>query len=347
MRHFAWLAVGLLAQVAPLAAQRGTAEQLRQAHTLYDQLELERAARVLRVLLSPQWAAPIQPAQRVEAFKLLGATLVLVGRVDSGVVSFRNAVQLDPFADLEPEEFTPAQVGAFARARRQVFAVATRPVAAGRVDPRMQRIRFPLATTHAAAVRAELRTRDSVVMVFESGVEGVAEIAWDGLVSHGRLAAPGRYELRVRAASRLMPRTDSASLYFELRAETPPLEDTLPTLAPTDLLPELTPPSAGAGELGKGLAIAGGVLVIAGPLANGALGHENAAKPAIVASAGILAGVIAFVAGRKRRDIPANITANRTRLTERRAANAAIGVRNAERIAATILVVTPAAGVGP
>jgi hypothetical protein len=214
------------------------------------------------------------------------------------------------------------------------------------VDPRTQRIRIAFATTHAAGIRAELRTRDSVVKVFESGTAGVSEIAWDGLTSYGRLAAPGRYELRVRATSRLMARTDSASTYFELRAETAPLEDTLPPIAPLDLLPERTPPSAGAGDLGKGLAIAGGAFLIAGPLANGALGRDGT-RPAIVATAGMLAGVVTFVAGRKRRDIPANMAANRARHEERRATNAAIGARNAERIAATILIIAPAAGVGP
>ena len=44
----------LIVVAAPLAAQRTTAEQLREAQTLYDQLELERAARALRLMLSPQ-----------------------------------------------------------------------------------------------------------------------------------------------------------------------------------------------------------------------------------------------------------------------------------------------------
>lgn len=336
----------LFALAAPLAAQRSTAEQLAQARALYDQLELERAARVLRVLLSPQWEAPVQTAERAYAFKLLGATLVLVGRADSGVAYFRSALQVDPFTDLEPEEFTPAQVGAFVRARREVFAVATRPVAGVRVDPRVERIRFTYATTHAAAIRAELRRGDSVAVVFEAGAEGVAEIVWDGL-AQGRLTPPGRYQLRVRATSRLLDRTDSASTYFELRAETAPMEDTLPAFAPADLLPERTPSSAGTVEIGKGLAIAGGVVLIAGPLTNGALGRDSGAKPAVVAAAGIVAGIVAFAAARRNRDIPANVATNRTRQDERRAANEAIRARNAERVAATVLIVTPAAGVGP
>lgn len=344
MRRGAFLPLAFLALAAPLAAQRTTVEQLRQARALYDQLELERAARALRVLVSPQWTAQMAPAERVEAYKLLGATLVLVGRTDSGVVSFRSALQLDPFTDLEPEEFTPAQVGAFARARRQVFAVAVRPVTETRVDPRSQRLRFAFATTHAASVHAELRHGDSIVTLFESGGEGPGELVWGGLTAQGRLAPPGRYELRVRGTSRLIERADSVATYFDLQAETEPLEDTVPSLM--DLLPERTPPSASVGELGKGLAVAGGVLVIAGPLTGSALGRDDRAMPAIVAAAGLVAGIVAFVAARKRRDIPANVAVNHGRQEQRRAVNDAIRARNAARSAATILIVKPAAGVG-
>ena len=341
-----WFAA-LLAAVSPVAAQTTTAEQLSRAQALYDELELERAARLLRAVISPQWSEPVQPAQRVAALKLLGATLVLVGQADSAVTHFRNALQLDPFTDLEPDEYTPAQVGAFARARRRVFAVATRPVTEARIDPRLERIRVAFATTHAAAVQAELRSGDSIVKVFESATEGTSEIVWDGLTSRGRLAPSGRYEMRVRATSRVITATDSASAYFDLRTDTAPLEDTLPELAPGDLLPERKPASAGVAELGKGVVIAGGVILIAGPLTSATLGSDDGAKAAIVASAGVLAGIVAFIGARKQRDIPANVTLNRTRLDERRVANQAITERNAARVAQTVFIITPAAGKEP
>ena len=338
-------ALVLLAILAtPLAAQRTTAEQLREAQTLYDQLELERAARALRLMLSPQWTAPVETPQRVEATKLLGATLVLMGRADSASAHFRAALRLDPFTELDADEFTPAQIGAFARARRQVFVVGVRPVAPSRVDPRTDRIRFAYATTHSAAIRADLRRGDSVLARFEAAGEGPAEIVWDGLAA-GRLAPAGRYELRVRAASRLLERTDSASTYFDLRPDVAALEDTLPPIL--DLLPERKPGSAGAVELGKGLAVAGGVFVVAGPMAGSALGDEDFAKPAVVAVAAIAAGIVSFLAAQKQREIPANVTANRDRQDARRVANDSVRARNAARVAATHFVITPAAGVGP
>ena len=69
-------------------------------------------------------------------------------------------------------------------------------------------------------------------------------------------------------------------------------------------------------------------------------------QPAIVAAAGLIAGIVAFVAARKRRDISANVAVNHGRQEERRLVNDAIRARNATRIAATILIVKPAAGVG-
>ena len=334
----------LILVAAPLAAQRTSTEQLREAQTLYDQLELERAARALRLMLSPQWTEPVETAERVAATKLLGATLVLMGRADSASAHFRAALRLDPFTELDPDDFTPAQVGAFARARRQVFVVGVRPVPPSKVDPRTQRIRFAYATTHSAAIRADLRRGDSVVAQFEAAGEGPAELVWDGLAA-GRLAPAGRYELRVRAASRLLERSDSASTYFDLRTEIAALEDTIPPIV--DLLPERRPGSAGLLELGKGLAVAGGVFVVAGPMAGSALGDEDAVKPAVVAVAAITAGIVSLFAAQKQREIPANVTANRERQDARRIANDAIRERNAARVAATQLVIAPAAGVGP
>src|SRR6185503_6495470 len=173
--------------------------------------------------------------------------------------------------------------------------VAVRPVAAARVDPRTERLRFAFATTHAANVKADLRRLDTIVTSFEVGSQGPGELVWDGLAG-GRLVPPGRYELRVHATSRLLQRTDSAATYFDLRYEIATLEDTLRSLTAADLLPERTPASAGFKELGKGAAVAAGVFVIAGPLSSGSLGRGDGARPAVVASVAMVAGIVAFIA---------------------------------------------------
>jgi len=345
MRRVALAVAAVMMFGAPLVAQRPAADDLRQARALYDRLELERAGRMLKALVLPARDPAPSPAELVDAYKLLGATLVLMGQVDSGVVAFKAALERDPFVDLEPEEYTPAQVGAFAQARRQVFAIAARAPAAMRVDPRTERLRFAFATTHDAGIRAELRLGDSTVTVFEQVSAGFSEIVWNGLTATGRLAPPGRYELRIYGASRVLEQTGLVSSYFDLRHETEAFEDTLPPIAPAQLLPERTPATSGLRELGKGAAVAGGVMLIGGALSQSELGNDNA-RPAIVAAAGLVAGVVAYVASHKRRDIPENIAANRNRLEAVRVANDSIRAHNEAKVARTILVVSPAAGVG-
>jgi hypothetical protein len=302
---------------------------------------------LLHRIVSPQWPHAITPVQRAEAYKYLGAAVVLLGRQDSAVALFRTALEHYPFTDVDPEAFTPAQVGAFALARQQTFAVAIRPVTGARVDPRTDRVRFPFVTTHTAALQAELRQSDSAFTILESVAAGVGEVVWDGLGPDGRLAPPGRYELRITATSRILPRRDSARAYFDLAYDHSPLEDTLPPIPPESLLPERQPGRVALGEIGKGLAVGGGVFVISAVLANGDLGRDEGIRPAIVAGGASLAGVIAFLERRRSRDLPQNIAANHRRREERSQANAAIRARNAARLAGAVLVVTPAAGVGP
>src|SRR5258705_529748 len=172
-------------------------------------------------------------AQRVEAYTYMAASLVLVGQRDSAVSYFAAALARDPFADLDPLEFTPAQTAAFAAARPRVFAVAARPAPAARVDARTERIRFTVATTHSAALEVRLQPLEagtSAFALFEGESEGSREIAWDGLTPDPRLAAAGRYMLSVVGRSRLSARTDSARIFFLVAHEAVTLEDTLPDL---------------------------------------------------------------------------------------------------------------------
>ncbi|HXV89817.1 MAG TPA: hypothetical protein VD707_00515 [Gemmatimonadales bacterium] len=348
MTRARWLLALAAACAGPLAAQGGTADQLARARALYEELQIERALPLLREVVSPQWPFEVTVAQRVEAYTYLGAALALARRTDSAVVYFRAALERDPFVQLDPERFTPAQLQAFARARRETFAVGTRPIRSGRVDPRTDRVRFIFVTTHAAAVRAELRAAGAGtrLVLFEADADGVRELAWDGLGPDGRLAPPGRYELHVDAASRLRNVQDSAHLYFDLRHDVRPLEDTLPGLGAADLLPERASASAAAGEIAAGLGVAGGALAISGLLANSALDGAGTGA-AVVAGVATVTGLVAYIARRRHPEIPENVAANDRRRDERRAANDSIRARNAARLAQTALVLTPAAGVGP
>ena len=327
-----------------------TTQLLQQARALYERVDIERALPLLQRVVAPDWPFSVTRAQRVEAYTYLAASLVLVGAADSAARYFRAALENDPFTDLDPRRFTPGQLAVFRNARRLTFAVGARPVGALRLDPRTERVTFTVVTTHVATLRVEVRSTEAPVgrVLFQGESDGLRELSWDGLMADGRLAAPARYALLVGGRSRLEGgRSDSTRVYFDVRHELPTLEDTLRDLRPNQLLPEHYPPSAATRDLIKGLAVAGGAVLISGAVADGGLGSRNAAFPATVAATATLTGVIAFVWRRHHPDAPGNVAANARRRQERQLANAAIQRRNAERIAQTILLIAPASGVGP
>jgi tetratricopeptide (TPR) repeat protein len=332
----------------PARAQTTSAELLSRAKTFYAELEIERALPLLRQLLSPGWPFEISRAERVEAYTYLGAALALAGRNDSALVYFSAALEWDPFTDLNPARFTPAQARLFGQARTRTFAAGLRPVATARVDPRTEFIQFTVATTHAASLDIGVRHVDSAsaTLVHSGENSGLREVRWNGLVAGERLAAPGRYELTVAAASRLMARGDTARAYFDLRHEVEPLEDTLPDLGLDALLPERRSASAAAGDLARGAGVAATALLIGLALWDDDLGG-GVGTVGIVAGVATVTGIVGFARLRRHPEIPENVATNARRRLERQAANDAIRLRNNDRIARTILLVDPAAGAEP
>ena len=91
--------------------------------------------------------------------------------------------------------------------------------------------------------------------------------------------------------------------------------------------------------------MAAAALLIAGA-ANGDLGGSERGGADVVAATAAVTGVVAFLVYRRHGVIPENIAANARRRAQRDSANASIRGRNADRIAATLLLVSPAAGEG-
>ena len=347
MRRLVW-AVAIAASAAPaLAAQGSTAELLGQAHQFYERLEVERALPLLRQIISPNWPFEVTRDQRVDAYKYLGACLAVAGKRDSAVLYFRAAIERDPFTDLDPSLFTPAQLATFAEARRRTLAVAVRPVQRGRVDPRTARVTFTVVATHPALVDVKLSAigAGSPLSLFQGTMDGVREIAWDGLLADRRLAPAGRYTLGVVGRSRVTGASDSARVYFDLRHEVAALEDTLPGLDRRAVLPERISVDAARRDVAKGLGVAAAALLITGA-ANGDLGAGERGGADVIAAAAAVTGVVAFLVHRRHGAIPENVAANARRRVERDSANARVRGRNADRIAATVLLVSPAAGEG-
>jgi len=341
-RRAAALGLALLLAVPTItAAQAGTAELLQQARQLYERLEIERALPLLRQVVSPEWPLEVTNAQRVEAYKYLGAALVLRGKRDSAVLYFRAALERDAFADLDPAQFTPAQEGAFAAARRRTFSVGTRPIPETRVDPRTGRLTVTVVTTHAAMLRATLRALGGTdyVVLYDGPNDGAREIGWNGLGPDGRLATPGRYDLAVVGHSQLTTQADSLRMYLDLRHEVEPLEDTLPLLGAGELVPERHAESTAGKDLLKGLGVAVGALAVGSLLGNDRLGTGREGR--IMAGAATVGGIAAFSYRHAHRAIPRNVALNDARRAARDTANAAIRRRNEDRVAGTLLLITP------
>jgi len=339
----------LAALVTRAAAQTRTDELIGQAETLYNQLQVERALPILRQVVSPAWPFEVTREQRVHAYVLMGAGLALTEARDSAVLYFRAAIERDPFVDLDPQRFTRVQIAAFTDARQLTFAVGARPVAPARIDPRTERFTFVVLTTHEGGLRVELQAGGTVdpLVLFDGASTGLREVAWNGLLADGRLAPPGRYELTVAGQSRLGPGVDTERVYFELRHDVAPLEDTLPALRPDELLPEQRPRTAARGDLLRGLAVAAAALLIPQTVGNHRLDGSSAILPGGVAAIATVTGVAVYTQHERHRTIAENVAANAQRRAERAAANAGVRQRNDARLAQAALVITPAAGLGP
>ncbi len=347
MRRLVWAALLAVGAAPALAAQGSTEELLVQAHQFYERLEVERALPLLRQIVSPNWPFEVTAAQRVDAYKYLGACLALAGKRDSAVLYFRAAIERDPFTELDGSRFTPAQLATFDEARRRTLAVAVRPVEPARVDPRTTRVTFTVVATHAALVDVKLSAvgAGTPLVLFQGTLEGVREIAWDGLLGNRRLAPPGRYTLAVAGRSRVTGASDSARVYFDLRHEVVALEDTVADLDQRQLLPERISPEAARRDVAKGAGVAAAALLIAGA-ANGDLAGSERGAADVVAATAAATGVVAFLVHRRHGAIPENVVANARRRAQRDSVNAGVRARNADRIAATVLLVSPAAGEG-
>jgi len=338
----------LLALAPPLAAQSNTAEMLQRAKRLYGEVEVEQALAILRQIISPASPYVVSPEQRVEAYKYLGAALALQpgpAKRDSAVTYFRAAIERDPFVDLDPQRFSPGQLSAFSDARNRTFAAAVRPVRGDTLVPGSNQITIQALTTHRAQLRVELRSAAGARRtLYDGDNEGLREVRWDGLLGSGALAPPGRYELDVIGTSRLVQLTDTASAYLDVAHLHPPLEDTVPSFAAGDLLPEQYPTSVATGNLLRGLGVAAGALLIQTALPSSTLGSGNALLSGAVAGAGVVSGVVSFALRQHNRSIPANIAENARRRAARETQNAAIRGRNAEKLRQTRLVIAAATG---
>ena len=330
---------------AGVSAQQSTAQELRRAIQYYNSFNIEGARPILENILSPSYLRSVTPDQRVTALKYLGASYAVLDRPEKAIEYFSAALDFDPFTSLDPREFSATEMGAFNEAKRQIFKVAIRPVAARIIDSTHV---FRLVTTHRANLTVTLvDTRDPSrqEILFQAENDGLREIPWNGLLRNGDRADSVIYELRAEGRSMLTGGTGISTVdrqLFRIEHAFAPLEDTLPSFAPNELLIEEYQQSATWLDLVKGSAVAAAAIGI--PLF--ALNNDVPWKghAGIAATVGAATGGIAFQYRRSHRKIPANVAENERRRAQRNGFNAQVQARNAARVAQTILMICPATG---
>jgi tetratricopeptide (TPR) repeat protein len=335
--------LAMLITAGPRSAEaQSTAESLAQATKLYEDLQVERALVLLRQVISPSSPYEVSREQRVQAYVYLGASLAILGMRDSSITYFRAALERDPFADLDPTRFTERERAAFGEAKRRTLAVAARPLAPQRLDPRTDAIPIVIVTTHDASVNAEVVAAGdtSGVRVFERQIEGVRELSWNARLAGGRIAPPGRYRLVVRGRDAAGV-TDSSSIGFELVHDVPPLEDSLPALGAAELAPERWPRSSAVRQVARGAVFALSGVAISSLGSSRLRGSSGRPLGVGIAIAGLATGVAGAVDRIRHPVNQGAVIENQRRRDALTARNAAIAARNASRLAQLRIIIIP------
>ncbi len=350
-KRFALVAL-LSAAPATATTQGATADLIARGITAYEAFQVEAARPLFQQVISPSYVNPVTPDQKVTALKYLGASYAVLGIPDSALTFFQAALEFDPFTDLDPAKFSSSEQGPFNNAKTKVFKIGVRSVDAQVVDPRADSTayRFRLVSTHRVRMTVELvRQPDTTLKesLFDGDIDGPREIRWSGFLnSVQRIADSSTYQLRVSATSTLIPTAPRATETQFLRVEHAyePLEDTLPTLPDSMLLPAQIPGLAPWLDLVKGVAMGGVAFGIQAITGNSDL---NWRLHALVASGvGVVSGGASFIYRRANRAIPENVTENARRQQQRTTFNDGVRARNAQRLALTKLIITPLTGAG-
>jgi hypothetical protein len=337
-----WSALLLIALPSLLHAQGSTEDNLKKAIDMYQAFNIEGARPILLNIISPNYLLSVTPEQKVRALKYLGASYAVLDKADSAKVFFTAALDFDPFTDLDPREFSAAELGAFSEAKTRIFKVAVRPIVPQKLDSNFT---FRLITTQRTNLIVEIvkQSSDSArERLYQSDNDGPREIRWGGFTRSGARADSGLYEIRATT----QPQGVVATQLFKIEHVFEPLEDTLPSIPQSDLLREQYQPSAPWLDLAKGGALAAAAVAL--PLI--ALGKNAAELPSYTAHAGAAAGLglaaatISFSYRRSHRAIPENVRENTRRQQQRMLFNAGVTARNRDRIARTIMLICPATG---
>jgi hypothetical protein len=246
--------------------------------------------------------------------------------------------------DLDPAVFTSQERQMFALARQRTFVVGVRASSDSGFTPGQGRVSLRFVTTQHARVSASVRRPGTTepLATFRWTAEGASVPPWDGLDQKGERLPAGRYQLDVTATATADSASDTVAFRFDLAYDHEPLEDTL-AFDPRSLLPERRPPSIARSHLAAGIALASFAIVVPNVIGHGDL--DGTRKHAVVmASVTASGGIASFFMLRRGSGIPGNVLENARRREEHVRQNREIRERNAARLAAARMRITPTGG---
>jgi hypothetical protein len=333
------------------SAQAAAAQLLARAETLYNNSSIE-AARQLFVQVT-NYKGAVTTAQRVDAYKYLGASYAVLGVKDSAASYFVAALDIDPFTTLE-STFGGDEQAAFSSARKTIFKAAIDTISQKAIDPQSSKTdssiyTFRIVTTHSAKVTVDLllRSDSSKQQILYSGNnDGARDIPWNGLILAQR-ADSGIYELRVTAIDPATPLTpDKPSVLFRVSHVYEPLETPLPPITAADTLVSQNGKMAPVWDFLKGMSIATVAATLPAVALNKGTLPDKTTHMAVGVGLGVIAGSAAALFGSSHPNNPTAVAENERRKRQHDAFNAAVDRRNRARLARTILVIRPLTGTG-
>lgn len=341
----------LLAVSAGRAHAQSAEDNIAKAIAAYENLEVQAALRTFLQVVSPTSPFPVTEAQRVTAFKYMGAAYASLNQVDSAKTFFQGAILRDPFTDLDPNKFTDRERSVFADAKKALFRVAARfdrdsiPAGSGRAFV------FHSVTSHSGRLAVSVQRTDAAgttVRLFNGqDIDGARDIQWNGTGIDGQALPEGIYDLVVTGESQLpgmAGRQDSVRYAFQLRWIHETLEEELREFKGDELLPEKASGFAPFGDLMKGLAVAGTAVLAGSVIGNATKVNATLGTGAVAAGLGAGVGLFALVQRSNDRSIPENVGENGRRREARRQINVERAGRNQTRLDGKTILLVPALG---
>ena len=290
--------VGVLHAVPALG--QGGAGLHEQGLSAYRELEMEAAARFLRLALA---SADLPDTLVLSTEAYLGAAEFYRNRSDSSRAAFRRIVLLDPRYRLDPVTFPPQVTGAFDEVRLATPAVSVEVPRRVTFEPGRGGLTARMFTSgpHAVRSRIEEAGGDAVRTLYDGRVEESASVTWDGVGARGAELANGLYvwSFASLGGDGIVQRT----LDLPVRLERSTIDSQGLPPRPT-LLPETNPSEPALIRLGAGLGLAALSWIVTPAFT------DNKAPRIALTLSFTAAGIIGFFEKKPGKPIPENMAAN-------------------------------------